>query len=133
MTNATRIGFVRHGLLFAIFAGLLMPGGCGSEDEAPAPAVQEEAVQAGASSSTVVTEEAQPATETRELSISGMHCDACANLIQKTLAEMPGVESAEVSFDEGRAVVVCDPDGPTAQQLAQAVRAKNYEAEPVNR
>ncbi|MBI4657585.1 MAG: cation transporter, partial [Verrucomicrobia bacterium] len=63
--------------------------------------------------------------ETRTLPIAGMTCEACATHVQASLAKVPGVRSAAVSYKERKAVVVAAPSvDPTA--LNQAVESAGY-------
>ena len=81
---------------------------CERQPEAPAPA---QAVQ-GAST---------PAnTTTLEVRIDGMVCGGCAEAAQEALQGIDGVYSAEVSFEDGLAKVVCDP-GVSADKIVTAL------------
>ena len=42
------------------------------------------------------------------LSVEGMHCTDCAQLIDISLEKLTGISSASVSFDSARAVVLYD-------------------------
>ncbi|MBI1873492.1 MAG: mercury(II) reductase [Acidobacteria bacterium] len=64
--------------------------------------------------------------QTVELAIDGMTCDHCAVTIQDALAEVPGVERAEVSFPAKRAAV--DTKGAAPQSLVHAVEQAGYRA-----
>ncbi|HIO11709.1 MAG TPA: heavy-metal-associated domain-containing protein, partial [Deltaproteobacteria bacterium] len=46
--------------------------------------------------------------ETVNWNISGMHCDGCANRLQKVLSGKEGVQSAKASFAEKQASLVYD-------------------------
>jgi len=71
---------------------------------------------------------AAAASETLELTISGMDCGACAGLIRAKLLETPGVAEADVSYAEGRATVKYDPAQARPEQLVAAVEAAGYRA-----
>lgn len=60
-----------------------------------------------------------------ELRITGMTCGHCVASVTKALKAVPGVSSAEVSLEEGRAVVLGTAD---QKQLLQAVQGQGYEA-----
>lgn len=60
-----------------------------------------------------------------ELKIEGMSCGHCVATIKDALEALPGVESAQVSLDEGKAVVV-HAAGDAA--LIAAVEAEGYRA-----
>lgn len=63
------------------------------------------------------------------LSISGMHCSACAVNIEKSLKNVRGVQSASVDFDKSEALVVAEPGQSLNRELLDAVqRAGEYTA-----
>ena len=55
------------------------------------------------------------------LSVTGMTCGGCVNSVQKVLAALPGVQSAEVSLTPGQARVRFDPSKLERAALVQAV------------
>jgi Cu2+-exporting ATPase len=64
------------------------------------------------------------------LLISGMHCAACAGLIEAALLQVDGVHSAEVSGATERASVRWDPARTRLSALVVAVRGAGYGAYP---
>lgn len=62
------------------------------------------------------------------LSISGMHCSACAVLIEKALKKSPGVREAQVNFAAERAQVIFDPRMTGVDELIEKIRETGYEA-----
>jgi Cu+-exporting ATPase len=56
-----------------------------------------------------------------------MNCAACARTIELTLADTPGVESADVNFATGRAVVTFDSAAVGLDELVKAVRDVGYD------
>lgn len=64
------------------------------------------------------------------LAISGMHCTACALLIEKALKKSPGVREAQVNFAAAKAQVVFDPWITSVDELIAVVREAGYEASP---
>ncbi len=44
-----------------------------------------------------------------EIDIDGMNCDGCAERIQRLLTQESGVREANVSFNDGRAIVQFNP------------------------
>ncbi|MEY8877918.1 MAG: heavy metal translocating P-type ATPase [Leptothrix sp. (in: b-proteobacteria)] len=64
------------------------------------------------------------------LLLSGLHCAACAGLIEDALRRVDGVHSAEVSGAAQRAVVVWDPLRTRFSALIEAVRRAGYGAFP---
>jgi copper chaperone len=66
------------------------------------------------------------ATQTVQLTITGMTCDHCVNAVTGALQGVPGVTEARVSLDEKLAVVTGDAVDPAA--LVAAVEEEGYEA-----
>ena len=64
------------------------------------------------------------------LQLGGMHCAACAGLIEHALMQVPGVQRAQVSAASERATVHWDPQATQASALIAAVRGAGYEAVP---
>ncbi|MFO1294592.1 MAG: cation-translocating P-type ATPase [Rubrivivax sp.] len=64
------------------------------------------------------------------LQLGGMHCAACAGIIEQALAAVPGVQGASVSAAVQRASVRWDPERTRVSALIAAVRAAGYEAVP---
>jgi Cu2+-exporting ATPase len=64
------------------------------------------------------------------LQLGGLHCAACAGLIEQALRAVPGVTAATVSAAAERAVVLWDPKRTEASRLLAAVRGAGYEAVP---
>ncbi|MCZ6515329.1 MAG: heavy metal translocating P-type ATPase, partial [Acidobacteria bacterium] len=62
------------------------------------------------------------------LEIQGMTCASCALRIEKTLGRVPGVEEAVVNFATEKANVSVGSEGPSAEQLTEAVAAVGYRA-----
>ncbi|MFP4607892.1 MAG: heavy-metal-associated domain-containing protein [Thiohalospira sp.] len=60
------------------------------------------------------------------LKVTGMTCGHCVNAVKEALEEVEGVESAEVSLEEGKAEVTGTAD-PSA--LLKAVAEEGYQAE----
>ena len=71
------------------------------------------------------------ASKKTELSITGMSCAMCAQRIEKGLAQMDGVESANVNFATERATIIYEPDKVSEEQFIQLIRDFGYDvAEP---
>jgi Cu2+-exporting ATPase len=64
------------------------------------------------------------------LQLSGLHCAACAGIIEHALEATPGVESAEVQAVADRATVRWDPAATQLSRLVQAVQRTGYGAVP---
>jgi copper chaperone CopZ len=54
--------------------------------------------------------------------IEGMNCEACANTIKGLVEKEPGVRMASVSFAEGQARVLYDPDATPEDRLVQVIQ-----------
>lgn len=64
------------------------------------------------------------------LRLSGLHCAACAGLIETAMLGVEGVESARVNAAAGVARVQWDPSRTRVSSLVAAVRAAGYDAAP---
>ena len=65
---------------------------------------------------------------TTELKITGMTCQNCVRHVREALQGVPGVQSADVNLEAGRAKVEHGPE-TQPQQLVEAVVEEGYEAE----
>lgn len=68
-----------------------------------------------------------------DLSLFGMHCSSCANLIERSLKKMPGVSQANVNFAAEKAAVVFDSAKISNNDLIEAVSRSGYRAELVDK
>jgi heavy metal translocating P-type ATPase len=75
--------------------------------------------------------QASAAPETVELSLTGMHCSACATRIQRTLARQASVVSASVNLATERAFVAYHPGPGGPEALCATVEGVGYGATPV--
>lgn len=64
--------------------------------------------------------------ESITLKVEGMHCDGCAQMIKKLVSAEPGVRAATVSFKDGEARVLYDPQATNEDRLIQAVQKPGY-------
>jgi copper chaperone CopZ len=64
---------------------------------------------------------------TTQLKISGMSCEMCVRHVTNALQGVEGVESANVSLEQGSATV--EHDGVDISAMLEAVREEGYEAE----
>lgn len=60
------------------------------------------------------------------LKLEGMHCDACATTIKDLVERQPGVQAVSVSFDEGRARILYDPNAAREEQLVSVVQQPGF-------
>ena len=65
-----------------------------------------------------------------ELLIGGMHCVACVWLLEKFVAEVPGVERVSISFTEQKAVLQWRADDVLLSRICQAIASLGYQTEP---
>lgn len=68
------------------------------------------------------------AEKTVTLHIQGMFCAHCEETIRKALASVPGVLSAEVSWEREQAVVRYDPERTDVPALQKSVEEAGYAA-----
>ncbi|MED5622430.1 heavy metal translocating P-type ATPase [Ideonella sp. BN130291] len=73
---------------------------------------------------------AEGAVAESSFQLGGMHCAACAGLIENALTGVDGVLAAEVNASAQRATVRWSPSRVRASQLVQAVQAAGYDAVP---
>ncbi|GCB05251.1 heavy-metal-associated domain-containing protein [Ralstonia sp. SET104] len=59
--------------------------------------------------------------------VEGMHCTGCAAMIQVLLERSAGVRKASVSFDEGEARVLYDPQTICEARLAALIEQGGYQ------
>lgn len=69
--------------------------------------------------------------QTTTLTIDGMHCDGCVQIVQSLLEQTPGVKGATVSLDAKQARIAHDTGQVSAKALAEAVNNAGYKAAPV--
>ncbi len=60
------------------------------------------------------------------LRIQGMHCNGCAQTIKSLIEKEPGVRMADVSYKEGQARVLYDPQTVSEDRLAELVEKPGY-------
>ena len=77
-----------------------------------------------------VTSAAVPAFEPSRvtLKIDGMTCGGCVIGVRRVLTRLDGVRSAEVSYENQRALVIYDPAKVTVEQMIAAIKTLGYEA-----
>ena len=73
-----------------------------------------------------------PLNEEWTLAIGGMSCASCANRVEKALAKVPGVLSAEVNLVMETAQISVTPEVATADQLVDAVVATGFQAKVIH-
>lgn len=59
--------------------------------------------------------------------IGGMTCVNCQNKIETALLHTAGIETARVSYQDGTADLVYDPDWITLEEIQQVIRDAGYE------
>jgi Cu2+-exporting ATPase len=69
-------------------------------------------------------------TAAATLRIGGMHCAACADVVERAMRRVPGVLAAHVSAAAQAAEVRWDPEVVGPEAIAHAVRAAGYVATP---
>ncbi|KKR14955.1 MAG: copper-translocating P-type ATPase [Candidatus Falkowbacteria bacterium GW2011_GWA2_39_24] len=66
------------------------------------------------------------------LSLFGMHCSSCANIIERSVKKVPGVKQANVNFAAEKANIIYDESQVQSQTLVQAIAKAGYRAELVD-
>lgn len=110
--NAPRIAAI------VMVVSALLGGGCSSDgrarDSATAPGVEE-------------VDQTPVRGREAVLTVFGMSCPLCANNVDKSLLQVPGVQAVSVDMGTGRATVTLDGTTPvTRGQLARAVDRSGF-------
>ncbi|MES1927203.1 heavy-metal-associated domain-containing protein [Salinisphaera sp. T31B1] len=71
--------------------------------------------------------------QTATLTIDGMHCQGCVQIVQHVIEQQAGVKGCSVSLDPQQARVAHDADQVSAQTLAKAVQEAGYKATVADR
>lgn len=79
--------------------------------------------------SMIATKKIQPGISTGKLRVAGMDCGDCALSIEKSLAKMPGVSLAAVSFGAGTAQVSYDPAVASHDAITRRIEELGYSVE----
>jgi len=66
------------------------------------------------------------------LSLFGMHCSSCANIIERSLKKVPGVKQANVNFAAEKASILFDESVSSTKNLMDAVAKAGYTAEEID-
>jgi copper chaperone CopZ len=64
--------------------------------------------------------------KTATFTIEGMHCDGCAATIKTLVEKQPGVQMAAVSFAEGQARILYDPQTIGEDCLVTAIEKPGF-------
>ncbi len=63
---------------------------------------------------------------TTTLKIDGMHCDGCATRLQSLLSKEPGVREASVSFADGAARLILNPQAVNEDRLVEVIELAGF-------
>jgi copper chaperone len=66
--------------------------------------------------------------ETLELKVEGMDCQGCVKSVTRMLSGVAGVESVDVSLEQGRARVTYDPAKAGPAELKRAIERAGYKS-----
>ncbi|MBI2459570.1 MAG: heavy metal translocating P-type ATPase [Parcubacteria group bacterium] len=66
------------------------------------------------------------------LSLSGMHCASCAQIIERSLKKVPGVKEANVNFAAEKALVLFNESQTGAADLIAVVKSAGYKAQMID-
>jgi copper chaperone CopZ len=64
--------------------------------------------------------------KTAVFKIEGMHCDGCANTVESLVQREPGVRIVSVSFAEGQARVLYDPQAVGEERLVATIQKPGF-------
>ncbi len=63
-----------------------------------------------------------------QLSIEGMHCASCVNIIERSLKKQKGIAGATVNFSTEKATITFDPKNISTKKILRTVEKKGYRA-----
>ena len=66
--------------------------------------------------------------ETVELKVEGMDCQGCVKSVTRMLSGVAGVDTVDVSLEDGRARVTYDPAKAGPAELKRAIERAGYKA-----
>jgi copper chaperone CopZ len=64
--------------------------------------------------------------KTTTFKIEGMNCGGCAETIKTLVEKQPGVQMATVSFDEGQARILYDPQAIGDDRLVAVIQEPGF-------
>ncbi len=83
-------------------------------------------------SASLLKTSSQSANKRLDLSLFGMHCSSCANIIERSLQKTPGVKQANVNFAAEKAAVIFDESKISTADLIAEVGRAGYKAELID-
>ena len=72
-------------------------------------------------------------SQSSELGVQGLHCAACAWLIERVLVRQPGVASARVKMSDHTLRVIFDADSTPLSSIARLLDRLGYQLTPLDR
>ncbi len=90
---------------------------------------EQEAATNKAESSQTGSNKDQKTNQRVMLSLSGMHCASCANIIERSLNKLPGVKEGNVNFAAEKASILFNSSQVQVADLIKAVKSAGYKAE----
>lgn len=64
--------------------------------------------------------------QTAEFKITGMTCNACSSKVTKAVNAVPGILNAEVSYENGNAIVKFDKSKTSVEDLKKAIASSGF-------
>ena len=64
--------------------------------------------------------------QTLNWKIDGMHCGGCAQTLHALLARLPGVRRVEVSYPDGHARLLLDPQEASPERVVELIERAGY-------
>ncbi|MCE4599851.1 MAG: cation transporter [Desulfurococcales archaeon] len=61
------------------------------------------------------------------IKVDGIHCEGCAITIRNGLLSLNGVSNVNVVTNEGKVIVVYDPDKTSYEEIKSTIRSLGYE------
>ena len=60
------------------------------------------------------------------LRVEGLRCDGCAERVRTRVSAQPGVKNTDVSFEQGQARVLYDPQATDEDRLVGVIQELGY-------
>ena len=65
--------------------------------------------------------------QTETIKVKGMTCMGCVNSVKKVLEKIPGVDSSDVSLEQGKVTVQYDASQANPNQFKEAIKDAGFE------
>lgn len=85
----------------------------------------------GAAGETAGVAEQQDNMTKTNLTISGMHCESCAKIIEMELGDQSGVDNIKVNYNEHSAVIEYDQEKISIEKIIEIIDSLGYQTKEI--